>query len=97
MLTDIFLSDKAFIGMVLSAVEVYKKEYMGALLGYNLRKRIVVEYAIPYQTAKRKPTEVEPNWSREKYRKFYPKCYIFSMRGIFTHTLKEVIKKLPLS
>lgn len=62
---DIFLSDKAFIGIVLSGIEVYKDECLGALLGYNLRNRIVVEYAIPYQTAKRKPTEAEPNWKRE--------------------------------
>jgi len=62
---DIFLSDKAFIGIILSAIEVYKYECLGALLGYNLRNRIVVEYAIPYQTAKRKPSQVEPNWRRE--------------------------------
>ena len=62
---DVLLLDKAFIGMVLSAIEVYKNECLGALLGYNLKNRIVVEYAIPYQTAKRKPTEAEPNWNRE--------------------------------
>jgi hypothetical protein len=62
---DIFLSDKAFIGIVLSAIEVYKDECLGALVGYNLRNRIAVEYAISYQTAKRKPTEAEPNWKRE--------------------------------
>jgi len=31
----------------------------GVLLGYNAKNSIIVEYAIPYQTAKRKPTEVE--------------------------------------
>lgn len=62
---DVFLSDKAFIGLVLSAIEVYKRECMGSLLGYNIRNRIVVEYVIPYQSAKRKPTGAEPNWNRE--------------------------------
>jgi len=62
---DVFLSDKAFIGLVLSAIEVYRDECLGSLLGYNISNRIVVEYVIPYQTAKRKPTGVEPNWKRE--------------------------------
>ncbi|MCW3986532.1 MAG: hypothetical protein NWE91_09045 [Candidatus Bathyarchaeota archaeon] len=62
---DVFLSDKAFIGLVLSAIEVYRNECLGSLLGYNIRNRIVIEYVIPYQTAKRKPTEVEPDWKRE--------------------------------
>jgi len=35
---DVFLSDKAFIGLVLSAIEVYKRECMGSLLGYNSGK-----------------------------------------------------------
>ncbi|RJS89074.1 hypothetical protein DRO56_00580 [Candidatus Bathyarchaeota archaeon] len=62
---EVFLTEKAFVGLILSAIEVYKNECLGALLGYNLRNKIVVEYAIPYQSAKRKYTEVEPNWRRE--------------------------------
>jgi len=38
---------------------------MGALLGYNAYNRIVVEYAIPYQAAERKPSQVEISWKRE--------------------------------
>jgi proteasome lid subunit RPN8/RPN11 len=64
-LVDVFLSNKAFMGLVLSAIEVYRNECLGSLLGYNIRNRIVVESVIPYQTAKRKPTGVEPNWKRE--------------------------------
>jgi len=30
---DVYLSDKAFLGLVLSAIEVYRRECMGALLG----------------------------------------------------------------
>ena len=61
----VFLSDRAFIGLVLSTIEVYRNEFLGSLLGYKLRNRIVVDHVLPYQTAKRKFTEVEPNWRRE--------------------------------
>jgi hypothetical protein len=43
---DIFLSDKAFIGIVLSAIEVYKDECIGALLGYNIRNEIAAEICL---------------------------------------------------
>lgn len=62
---DAFLSDKAFVGLVLSAIEVYRKECLGSLLGYNIPNRIVVEYVIAYQSARRRPTGVEPDWKRE--------------------------------
>lgn len=85
---DIFLSDKAFIGIVLSAIEVYKNECLGALLGYNLRNRITVEYAIPYQTAKRRPAEVEHNWKREtRVQEILPKLVHLKHLGYFhSHT-----------
>ena len=63
--TDIFLSDRAFLGLNISCIEVYARECHGSLLGYHTPHRIVVEYAFPYQSAKRKPTQVEPNWRRE--------------------------------
>ena len=56
---DVYLSDKAFLGLVLSAIEVYKKECMGALLGYNAYNRIVVKYAIPYQQQKEDPAKLK--------------------------------------
>jgi proteasome lid subunit RPN8/RPN11 len=81
---DIFISDKAFMSLILSAIEVYKNECMGALLGYNISNRIVVEYAIPYQTAKRKPSEVEPNWKREsQVQKILPKISQLKQVGYF--------------
>jgi len=60
----VFLSDRAFIGLVLSVIEVYKDECLGSLLGYNLRNRIVVDYVLPYQTARRKRTDVEPKLAK---------------------------------
>lgn len=63
--TEIFLSDRAFMSMLLSSVEVYKLECHGALLGFKTHGRIVVEYAIPFQAAERKFAEVTPNWRKE--------------------------------
>jgi hypothetical protein len=63
--TEIFLSDKAFMGIILSSVEVYKLECHGALLGYQTHGRIIVEYAIPFQASEGKYSEVMPNWRRE--------------------------------
>jgi hypothetical protein len=60
--TEIFLSDKGLMGILLSSVEVYKLECHGALLGTKTRSRIIVEYAIPFQAAERKFAEVIPNW-----------------------------------
>lgn len=62
----VYLSDKAFIGIVISAVEAFKKETLGAVFGFiTNHNEIIVEYAIPYQSAERKYVEVSPNWRRE--------------------------------
>jgi len=53
------LDESAFIGLVLSSTEVYKRECYGALLGYTNRGIRYVRETIPYQTALRKPTSVE--------------------------------------
>ena len=49
----VYLSENVFMGMVLSTVEVYKKECFGLLLGYRAAEKYVVEHAIPYQSVKR--------------------------------------------
>jgi len=62
---EIYITDKAFLSIVLSG-EVYRDEVLGILLGYELADGdLVVEYAIPYQTAKRSKREVEPIRRRE--------------------------------
>jgi len=48
----VFLSEAAFMGLVLSSIEVYKKECLGLLLGYKLEDRYIVEYSVAYQSAK---------------------------------------------
>jgi proteasome lid subunit RPN8/RPN11 len=62
---EVYLTDKAFIGMIVSSVEVFKSECLGLLLGYKETDRITVEYTIPYLSAKRTPSDVEPNFKRE--------------------------------
>jgi proteasome lid subunit RPN8/RPN11 len=50
---QVYLNENVFMGMVLAAVEVYKRECFGLLLGYRMPGKYVVEHAIPYQTARR--------------------------------------------
>lgn len=47
------MNDHVFMGMLLSCVEVYKKECFGLLLGYRTPTRYIVEHAIPYQSVRR--------------------------------------------
>ncbi|MCD5383596.1 Mov34/MPN/PAD-1 family protein [candidate division WOR-3 bacterium] len=50
----VYIKERAFLAMLLSVVEVYKREALGLLLGYRGENRFFVEYAIPFQTAERK-------------------------------------------
>lgn len=50
----VYLSENAFIDILLSSAEVYKKECLGFLLGYRLADRFIVEHAFSVQTARRK-------------------------------------------
>lgn len=50
---QVYLNENVFIGMVLSSVEVFKKECFGLLLGYRTDGKYIVEHALPYQSARR--------------------------------------------
>jgi proteasome lid subunit RPN8/RPN11 len=82
---QIILSDKAFVGIVLSSIEVYKKECLGILLGIQSTGRIIVEHAIPLQAiAKRTYSEVVPNWKKElKLKEAIPKLMHLECLGDF--------------
>jgi proteasome lid subunit RPN8/RPN11 len=60
-----YISQNAFWGLLISAVEVYKKECFGLLIGYRDRKAgqemYIVEHALPYQTAGRRHKGVVSN------------------------------------
>jgi proteasome lid subunit RPN8/RPN11 len=62
---EVYLTDKAFIGIIVSSVEVFPQECLGLLLGYREADRMTVEYAVPYQSARRRRGSVEPNERRE--------------------------------
>ena len=50
----VYLSENAFIDLLLSAAEVYKRESLGFLLGYKPEGRFIIEHAFSFQTARRK-------------------------------------------
>jgi proteasome lid subunit RPN8/RPN11 len=54
----VYLSENAFLDLLLSSAEVYKRECLGFLLGYKLEDRFIVEHAFSLQTASRKPRGV---------------------------------------
>jgi proteasome lid subunit RPN8/RPN11 len=54
----VYLSENAFIDLLLSSAEVYKSECLGFLLGYKLEDRFIIEHAFSFQTACRKPKGV---------------------------------------
>ena len=60
-----YISQNAFWGLLISAVEVYKRECFGLLIGYRDRKgaqdMYIVEHALPFQSAGRKHRGVVSN------------------------------------
>jgi len=63
---EVYLSENAFIGLLVSALEVYRRECFGILLGHSTSDRVFVEFAVPYQTANRKYREVRIDWKRSQ-------------------------------
>lgn len=48
---EAYLSLPAFLSIISSSIETFKKETIGYLIGVKGENKYVVEYAIPYQTA----------------------------------------------
>ncbi|MBI3989051.1 MAG: Mov34/MPN/PAD-1 family protein [candidate division NC10 bacterium] len=63
---EVYLSENAFVGLLVSTIEVYQKECFGILLGHATPQRVVVDFAVPYQTAKRKFREVHIDLGRSR-------------------------------
>lgn len=91
---QVYLNENVFMGMVLSCVEVYKKECFGLLLGYRTPEKYIVEHAIPYQTVRR-----GHNWAElrsDKWRvlqeilKNFPKLDVLG--DFHSHTMYRDIK-----
>ncbi len=63
----VYISETAFVNIILSAIEVYRKECLGILLGHKVgSNKYIVEYAVPYQSADRRYTEVRLKTMREQ-------------------------------
>ncbi|MDA8173019.1 MAG: Mov34/MPN/PAD-1 family protein [Nitrospiraceae bacterium] len=65
-----YLSDSAFLELLLGSAEVYKKECLGYLLGYSMDDRYIVEHAFTLQSAKRGHRNVDLD--RESQKKITP-------------------------
>jgi proteasome lid subunit RPN8/RPN11 len=63
---EVYLSENAFIGLLVSTIEVYRRECFGILLGHSTPDKVFVEFAVPYQTANRKYREVQIDWNRSQ-------------------------------
>lgn len=63
---EIYLSENAFIGLLVSTIEVYRRECFGILLGQSTPGRALVEFVVPYQTANRKFREVHVDLMRSQ-------------------------------
>jgi proteasome lid subunit RPN8/RPN11 len=64
---DVYISANAFWALLVSAIEVYKKECFGILLGYRDSSNIyIIEHALSYQTARRTHGSVEKNGRASK-------------------------------
>jgi len=61
---EAYLSENAFVGLVVSTIEVYRRECFGVLLGHREAERIMVDFVVPYQSARRKFQEVHMDWQR---------------------------------
>lgn len=86
---EVYVSTNAFWGLLISAIEVYKRECFGLLLGYrNTNDIFVVEHAISHQTAHRRHVSVEKNpRASERIDKFLQNLPQLSVIGDFhSHT-----------
>src|SRR6476660_3007718 len=86
---EAYISSNAFWALLISAIEVYKKECFGLLLGYRDQPNIyIVEHAISYQTANRSHSSVEKNGRASKrMEKFLANLPHLSLVGDFhSHT-----------
>ncbi len=63
---DLYLSENAFVGLLVSTIEVYRKECFGVLLGQATADRVLVDFVVPYQTANRKFREVHVDLMRSQ-------------------------------
>jgi proteasome lid subunit RPN8/RPN11 len=93
----VYLSENAFLHLLISSAEVYRRECFGFLLGYKLEDRFIVEHAFSVQTAHRKHREVE--FTTKNHRKIEPILARFNklqkIGDFHSHTQFGLTKGLP--
>jgi proteasome lid subunit RPN8/RPN11 len=88
-----YISQNAFWGLLISAVEVYKRECFGLLIGYRDRRgtdeSFIVEHAVPFQSAGRKHKGVVSNpRAHKRIERFLANIPHLSVIGDFhSHTM----------
>jgi proteasome lid subunit RPN8/RPN11 len=88
-----YISQNAFWGLLISAVEVYKRECFGLLIGYRDRKgpqeMFIVEHALPFQSAGRRHRGVVSNpRAHKRIERFLASIPQLSVIGDFhSHTM----------
>ncbi|MEW6067578.1 MAG: Mov34/MPN/PAD-1 family protein [Nitrospirota bacterium] len=94
----VYLSENAFLDLLLSSAEVYKKECLGFLLGYSLEDRFIVEHAFSVQAANRKHKGVV--YSDKNHKKIEPILAKFDklqkIGDFHSHTQFGSAKGLPI-
>jgi proteasome lid subunit RPN8/RPN11 len=94
----VYLSETAFLDILLSSAEVYNRECLGYLLGYRLEDRFIIEHAFSFQTASRKPRGVVSH--DRSHRKIQPILDRFDRLKIIgdfhSHTQFGMTKGLPM-
>ena len=94
----VYLSENAFLDLLLSSAEVYKKECLGYLLGYKLEDRFIIEQAFPVQAANRKRRGVV--YSRKNHKKIEAILERFNklqrIGDFHSHTQFGLMKGLPI-
>ncbi len=94
----VYLSENAFIDLLLSSAEVFRKECLGFLLGYKLEDRFIIEHAFSVQTAYRKHRGVVFN--KKNHKKIEPIIARFNklqrIGDFHSHTQFGSTKGLPI-
>jgi proteasome lid subunit RPN8/RPN11 len=89
----VYISQNAFWGLLISAVEVYKRECFGLLIGYRDRRgpeeMFIVEHAVPFQSAGRRHKGVVANpRAHKRIERFLTNIPQLSVVGDFhSHTM----------
>ncbi|MEW5979115.1 MAG: Mov34/MPN/PAD-1 family protein [Acidobacteriota bacterium] len=94
---DVHISEDAFWGLLVSAIEVYKKECFGFLIGYRDGDNFIVEHALSFQSARRYNTGViENKRAMRRIKKFLSNIPPLSLVGDFhSHAGWGDLKAVP--